>query len=161
MPYALISGETATELYGLPFEAGEVQYPGNIINLWTPEQLADIGVLSIVLAEPPPAGQVVTGRTLEVRSGVPHEVTTFGPAPPPPVPDKVSRMQAKQALLHFGLLDQFDDAIATSGDRSLQLYWAETSEFHRNHSKVSQLGESQGLTSAQLDDLFRFAATVV
>ena len=70
-------------------------------------------------------------------------------------------MQAKQALLSAGLLDDIEAAISASGDRSLQLYWLETSEFHRSHPAVLQIAEAEGLTSSQLDDLFRAAAQVV
>lgn len=89
------------------------------------------------------------------------EVATYGPAPPPPAPPKVSRMQAKQALLAADLLDDIEYAIAASNDRALQLYWAETSEFHRDHPKVAEIATSLGWTQAQLDDLFRAAAQVV
>ncbi|QOC54122.1 hypothetical protein [Caulobacter vibrioides] len=161
MHYAIQAPGGFERLYGQPFVLNAVQYPGNTIDLWAPEDLVEIGVLPIVPAAPAPEGEVILSTELVLEEGGLMEVATYGPPPPPPVPQKVSRMQAKQALLAAGLLDDSDAAIAASGDRSLQLYWAETSEFHRNHPAVMAIGTSQGLTSGQLDDLFRAAAQVV
>ena len=86
---------------------------------------------------------------------------TDDPAAPQPVPAKVSRMQAKQALLAAGLLATVDGAIASSGDAALQLYWAEASDFHRDHPALMAMTAALGMTPEQVDDLFRAAALIV
>lgn len=161
MPYAYPTSSGYERLHGQSFAIDDVQYPANVIDLWSPEELAAIGVLAFTPAEDPPEGMAVRELTYELVDGQLHEVATYGPAPPPPVPEKVSRMQAKQALLAADLLDDIEEAIAASNDRALQLYWAETSEFHRDHPKVAEIATSLGWTQAQLDDLFRAAAQVV
>lgn len=79
----------------------------------------------------------------------------------PPVPGSVSRMQAKQALQDASLLATVDAAIAGSGDPDLQLYWAEASHFHRNHPALIAMTAALGMTSGQVDALFRAAALIV
>jgi hypothetical protein len=77
------------------------------------------------------------------------------PAPPPtPVPEVVSRLRAKAALLQAGLLDQANAAVAASNDTMLQLAWAEAAEFRRDNVYIAQLAQTLGLTSVQVDDLF-------
>lgn len=82
---------------------------------------------------------------------------TDAPDAPQPVPFKVSRMQAKQALLAAGLLATFDAAVAASGDDELKLYYAETSDFHRDHPALVAFMTARGMTDEQVDDLFRAA----
>jgi len=85
---------------------------------------------------------------------------TDAPDAPQPVPFKVSRMQAKQALLAGGLLATFDAAVAASGNPVLQLYYAETSDFHRDHPDLVAFMAALGMTDDQVDDLFRAAALI-
>ena len=85
---------------------------------------------------------------------------TDAPDVPQPVPFKVSRMQAKQALLAEGLLATFDAAVAASGNPVLQLYYAETSDFHRDHPDLVAFMAALGMTDNQVDDLFRAAALI-
>ena len=76
------------------------------------------------------------------------------------VPQVVSRRQAKQALLQAGLLDDVDAAIAAGSDRSAQIDWADAQEFSRDWPALIALQPALGLTDAQIDDLFRLAATL-
>jgi len=81
-------------------------------------------------------------------------------APPPaPVPDAVTPFQAKAALLNAGLLDAVLAAIAAA-PRITQLAWAEATEFRRTSPTVLMLAGSLGLTSTQLDDLFKAAKEI-
>jgi hypothetical protein len=80
---------------------------------------------------------------------------------PDPVPQVVSRFQAKAALAQAGLLAQADAAVAASGNAVLQLAWSEANEFHRNSPGINALAPALGLDSAGLDDLFRAAAGIV
>lgn len=82
----------------------------------------------------------------------------------PPVPEKVTRRQARSALLLRGLLDQVDLVIAAIPDvsqrRLAQIEWQDASEFDRNRALVIQIGTALGLDSKGLDDVFRLAATL-
>lgn len=72
---------------------------------------------------------------------------------------RVSRFQARAALLSAGLLDQVETAVAT-GDRITQLAWSDAQEFRRLSPTISILSTAMGLTDEQLDALFRDAATI-
>lgn len=74
------------------------------------------------------------------------------------VPQKVTRRQAKQALLLAGLLDQVQpaiDAIADPNERAFaQIFWDDSLDFERQNLVLIQLGTALGLSSTELDDLF-------
>lgn len=75
-----------------------------------------------------------------------------------PVPQKVTRRQARQALLLAGLLDQVQttiESIPDSTQRQLALIeWQDSLEFERSRPLLISLGESLGLDSQSLDQLF-------
>lgn len=83
-------------------------------------------------------------------------------ATPPeiPVPDAVSRFQARAALHQAGLLEAAEAAVATS-DMIVRLAWQDAQEFRRDSPTVATLADALGLTPAQLDELFRQAAGIV
>jgi len=82
------------------------------------------------------------------------------PAPPPaPVPESVSRRQAKRALLAAGLLSTVEAAVA-GASAEVQIDWTDAIEFRRDNALIASMAVSLGLTSAQIDDLFRSAATL-
>ena len=84
------------------------------------------------------------------------------PAPVVPVPEQVTRRQAKAALLLAGLLDSVQpaiDAIPDATQRALaQLEWDESLHFERSRPILIALATALGLDSDDLDDLFRTAA---
>ena len=86
-------------------------------------------------------------------------------APPPqptPVPTEVSRFQARAALLQAGLLDDIETYMADPAtDPFVRIAWQDAQVFKRNSPTVLSLQPLLGLTDEQLDDLFRFAATIV
>lgn len=82
------------------------------------------------------------------------------PPSPVPVPQVVSRFQARAALLQAGLLDTATAAIGASGNVFAQLAWAEAAEWRRDSPTLLALAEGIGLTSEQIDDLFRTAAEI-
>lgn len=96
----------------------------------------------------------------EVRQATEEELE----ARKPPVPSKVSRRQARSALLIRGYLDQVSIVIAAipnEGARRLaQIEWEDATEFDRNRDLVIQIGTALGLDSKGLDDIFRLAATL-
>lgn len=69
----------------------------------------------------------------------------------------VSMRQARLALLDADLLADVDSAVANL-DHAARITWEYATEVRRSDPLVAQLGPALGLTSAQVDDLFRAAA---
>jgi hypothetical protein len=76
-----------------------------------------------------------------------------------PVPAVVSRFQARAALHTAGLLEQVEAAVASAGPLA-QMAWADAVEFRRDSPTIAALAAEIGLSSAQIDDLFRTAAQI-
>jgi hypothetical protein len=92
-----------------------------------------------------------------------YDGTTFTrpPAPPTPIPQTVSRFQARAALYQAGLLDQVETLMSDPAtDMIAKLAWADAQEFKRESPTIKALAAELGLTDTQLDDLFRQAATI-
>lgn len=102
---------------------------------------------------------VQTGA-VQVVDLTPEEIAAL-PPPSNPVPQSVSRFQAKAALAQAGLLTQADAVVMASGNAVLQLAWSEANQFQRNSPGIAALAPALGLDSAGLDDLFRAAAGIV
>ena len=76
-----------------------------------------------------------------------------------PVPQQVTRRQAKLAMLGAGILSQVEAAVSQA-DAASQIEWAEAQAFERNHPLIASLASQLGLPEEQVDDLFRKAATL-
>ena len=74
-----------------------------------------------------------------------------------PVPQQVTMRQARLALLSAGLLDDVEVVIAAAG-RAAQLEWEYAAVVDRSNPAVAIVQQQQGMTDAQIDDLFREAA---
>jgi len=79
--------------------------------------------------------------------------------PDAPVPQVVSRFQARAALLQSDLLDAAEAAVA-EGEAIIKLAWEDAQEFRRHSPTIAALAGELGLSSEQVDDLFRLAATI-
>ena len=81
-----------------------------------------------------------------------------------PVPQSVTRRQARQALRLAGLLGSVQAAIDSIPDdlqRDLaQIEWDDSQEFQRHRPLLIALATQMELTSEQLDNLFRTAAAL-
>lgn len=75
------------------------------------------------------------------------------------VPAAVEMRQARLALLGAGLLDKVDAAIAGM-DRATQIAWEFADPVHRDSATLAGIAAGLGLTSKQVDDLFRSAAAL-
>lgn len=80
---------------------------------------------------------------------------------PNPIPQEVSRFQAKAALALAGKLAEAEAAVQASGDVILQLAWAEATTFKRNSPGIAALAGGIGLDDAALDALFTTAAGII
>lgn len=81
-------------------------------------------------------------------------------APAVPVPDSVTPLQARKALLAAGLLDKVTAAVAAA-DQGTQLDWEFATVINRTSPTVATLAAALSLTSAQLDALFTAAAAIM
>lgn len=79
------------------------------------------------------------------------------------VPQKVTMRQARLALLQGGYLTTINAAIAAmpgaAGDAA-RIEWEFSSTVERNRPLVAAMASALNLTSAQIDDLFKLAATL-
>jgi hypothetical protein len=107
----------------------------------------------------------------ELRAATPEEAAEIEArqteAAKPSVPAKVTRRQARQALLLASLLDDVPTAIAALDDgtpegnqkmRLAQIEWEDSLEFERARPLVIAIGAAIGLDADKLDDLFITAA---
>lgn len=79
------------------------------------------------------------------------------PVPVVVVPESVEMRQARLELLDAGLLDDIDAAITALG-RSAQIEWEFATVVKRSHPLLALVQQQNGLTDAQVDDLFIRAA---
>ena len=75
------------------------------------------------------------------------------------VPPVISARQCRLVLAAQGLLSTVEAAVAASPE-AVQIEWQFASYVSRNSALVTSLGGSLGLTSEQLDDMFKVAATL-
>ena len=139
--------------------ASEVNHGPNAIEHYADADLTRYCISKLTIGNAP-SGKVLSSYALALANGHITVTPTWINTPAPPVPATVSRMQAKLALNAAGRLDQVEAGVA-SASREVQLYWAEVSEIHRDHAILAQMTTALGLTSAQVDDLFRAAAQIV
>lgn len=83
----------------------------------------------------------------------------FSAPDPMAVPAQVSMMQARRALLAAGLLDAVNSAVAQA-DAETQVTWEYATTVRRQSPFVETLAPALGLTSQQVDDLFRAAVLI-
>jgi len=79
------------------------------------------------------------------------------PPEPEPVPQRITALQARRALLAADMLDQVNAAIARQ-PRAVQITWEYATEIHRNDPMLIEVAQAIGLNTNTLDDLFRAAA---
>ena len=88
-----------------------------------------------------------------------------------PVPQAVTRYQGRATLLQMGLLDDIDahyaalptdtaDEAVNLANRMAKERWAGMLNFERDSVELAELATAFSLSSAQVDDLFCFAATI-
>lgn len=74
-----------------------------------------------------------------------------------PVPQQVTMRQARLELLKRELLDDVE-AVITAAGREAQIQWEYASVVERSNPVIAIVQQQQGMTDAQIDDLFREAA---
>lgn len=79
--------------------------------------------------------------------------------PPLPIPQVVSRFQARAALHIAGHLPAVEAAIEAA-DPLTQMAWQDAQEFRRNSPTILAMATALGLSDARVDDLFVAAASI-
>lgn len=121
-------------------------------------------VVNIAASDSALAANWIQSDTARIGDTYSNGVFTTPPAAPVPVPQVVTRRQAKQALAISGKLSLVQpaiDAIPDSTQRTLiQIEWDDSQEFQRNRASVIAIGTAIGLDSAGIDALFVAAAVL-
>lgn len=81
----------------------------------------------------------------------------------PPVPTKVTHTQAKLALLEAGLFEAVETYVMAAAQQDaagirFRLVW-DANDWFRASPELNYLAGQMGMTAAEVDDLFRLAAT--
>jgi hypothetical protein len=120
-------------------------------------------VVNTIVADEGFAAGIGAVRSDEAQIGWLWDGEEFSaPEPSPendPVPTVVSRLQAKAALFHAGLLSQVEAAISEA-DPIVQMAWADAIEFRRHSPVILAMADELNLSEAQVDDLFRSASLI-
>ena len=90
---------------------------------------------------------------------VPDPIPKSPPDTADPVPASVSRFQARAALQLAGLLDDAEAAIAQAHPLS-RIAWEHANVYRRDSPTVISIGQQLGLSEADMDELFKTAASI-
>lgn len=121
------------------------------------------GIL-IVRPVPPPRtpGMIPVEGEPEQRDGVWWQTWRLIAAPPPDdphIPDAVSPLQMRRALRQQGLMDAVTAYVAVQ-DADTQDAWEYAVEIRRDDALIASAADALGKTPAEIDDLFRLAASI-
>lgn len=142
-----------------------IQYPPNIFEYFSVEELKDIGVYTVAYdpAIALPEGKYISEYTFSMVEGGVVGTPIFLDKPVY-IPQSVTRAQGKVALLQTGFLDEvvsFISAMEEGNDKTLALLaFNETNEWRRDSPFLQNIAAVIGLTPEDLDNLFIQAATV-
>lgn len=122
-------------------------------------------VIDLVLATTENASLPDAGNTVSIGCFyVPADGSYLPPPDPPtmpePVPEVISRFQARAALFQMGLLDDAEALVVSQGDLAA-MAWQDMFEFRRDSPLVNSVAPQLGLDEGALDNLFRLAATII
>ena len=128
---------------------------------------ADLTHLGYALIEPVPRPEpgdsevIVKGAPEQYEPGKWRETWLIEQAPPPPVPQEVSRLQARLALIS---IDKWDitKAYFEAPERTAEevAFFEDATVYRRDNPVMISAAASVGVTEAELDDLFQLAATL-
>lgn len=127
---------------------------GYLIGVGSYEPKRAVPALSTELLPPVPAGGQVP-RFVDGAWVLADPAVLVAPYAEPIT--KVTMRQARLELLERGLLDDVGALILAAG-RVAQIEWEYAATVERGHPVIAQMQQQQGMTDAQVDDLFREAA---
>jgi hypothetical protein len=103
--------------------------------------------------------RVIAGPDEEHEPGQWRQTWVQEPIPPTPIPEQVTRLQARLALIEAGLWDAvtayFNDPARTPVDLA---FWEDAQTWRRDDPVIAAAGAALGLTAEQIDALFTDAA---
>jgi hypothetical protein len=107
-------------------------------------------------------GQIYFGDLIQGdRAATAEEIAAWELSRANQVPQRVTRFQAKAALLGAGLLEQVEVYMALPDTPMVtKLAWTETQDFERASPTVAGLAALLGLTAGQVDALFVTASGI-
>jgi len=129
---------------------------------------ADLSIINMIEYEEPPTNPP-PGFPLGIIA-VQHDTADFSwtcdgkqllppaPQPTPPV-TVVTPVQGRIALLNAGLLDQAKAAVDAAGGATA-IWWEYATIWERDNTLLNGLSATLGLSSAQVDQLFKLAAAI-
>lgn len=87
--------------------------------------------------------------------------TSFtNPAPvPSPIPEVISPRQFRQSLTYYTFRTNVENAVAAS-DQNTKDWYQYAPQFERHHPEVLAMAQQLGYTSAQLDEVWTYGATL-
>lgn len=141
-----------------------VSYQPNIGDLWTPDELAAIGLYSPV-SPPVPSGKVVVGKTVERIAGV---VTYVYVLESVPLAD-LNRIQFEFMVEKLGIGAAIEAAIAAMPEGTepeqnakimARVLYRSGQRFERGHSLFTELAPAVGFTTEQIDAAWLAALTI-
>lgn len=124
---------------------------------------ADLVRIATLAGNASPDGRRYQGGWLTV-DGVPQEaldraLADVGTQAVVAVPDAVSPLQARRALRAAGLLQQVEAAVSAA-DEDTRGAWQYALTIERRDSALTRIAAQMGVSQAQIDDLFRSAASL-
>lgn len=132
------------------------RYPPNIEQLWTPEELAALGLYEPASADPTPEGKIATGTTVVRVGNVVKFVSALEDAPvPTPADTPLTMRQLRLGLLLIGgfpasYIQDAINAIPDATQRGVaQIWYDESATVEWGHPMTQQLIAGAGLTTEQ------------
>lgn len=131
-----------------------VRHPMNIEDLWTPQELADVG-LYVPVETAVPEGKIAVSTGVYRVNGVVQYVHTLEDAPPPnpadyPLSDRQLRLGLILAGFNLATIQAAIDAIPDAMQRAIaQVWWDRSIQTHWEHPMTQTLIGLVGLTQQQ------------
>ena len=94
----------------------------------------------------------------EMIDGVWWQKWTALPLPPPGVPQSVTPVQARLALIEAGMLDAVEALMADHATSAERMVWEYALDIPRTSPMISKWAALLGMSDAQVDELFQRAA---
>lgn len=137
----------------------EVQYPWQIVELWSDSELEALGIFRVTPV-PTPEGKTLISYTITRVNGIVSYVGTFEDIPEPPRPEAVvTPRQIRLALNAIGMRDAVETYV-NGADQNTKDTWLYATQFERSHPMIAAAAAATGKTSADLDALFLLASTL-
>lgn len=99
-------------------------------------------------------------QVLNIENGAKNKDARIAAFFPDEVPPSVTPLQMRKALRHVGLKPSVDAYIASLGDSEAVEEWEYALAIERGNPVLDNAATLLGMTSDQVDDLFRLAATL-